>query len=156
MFRRVLMRRAYNAGRYQQARRHARLLLGKQKEAELARSVIVRSYWNEHAYDALIQVGSEWEDDVSKSYVALAREHRMSSSSGKMLTPMKESRLERLRDAQPGPQLRVKWNPDNIPSNFFQEGHRLWFRYPQGYVYWDMPASFVLSLIHISEPTRPY
>ena len=95
------MRRAYNAGRYQQARRHARLLLGKLKEAELARSVIVRSYWNEHAYDALIQVGSEWEDDVSKSYVALAREHRMSSSSGKMLTPMKEFRLERLRDAQP-------------------------------------------------------
>ena len=150
MFRRVLMRRAYNAGRYEQARRHARLLLGKQKEAELARSVIVRSYWNEHAYDALIQVGSEWEDNVSKSYVALAREHRMSSSSGKMLTPMKKSRLERLRGAQPGPQLRVKWNPDNIPSNFFQEGHRLWFRYPQGYVYWDMPVSFVLSSTHPS------
>ncbi|DAC22522.1 MAG TPA: hypothetical protein D7H89_02370 [Candidatus Poseidoniales archaeon] len=60
MLRRVLMRRAYNAGRYEQARYHARLLLGKQKEAELARSVIVRSYWNEQALAALVEQDFSW------------------------------------------------------------------------------------------------
>ena len=54
MLRRVLMRRAYNAGRYEEARRHARLLLSKPKEQALARSVIVRSLWNEQAFKALI------------------------------------------------------------------------------------------------------
>lgn len=55
MLRRVLMRRAYNSGRYEQARHYARLLLGTSKKAELARSIIVRSYWNEQAYEDLIQ-----------------------------------------------------------------------------------------------------
>ena len=36
MLRRVLMRRAYNAGRYETAREHARRLLSNPKERELA------------------------------------------------------------------------------------------------------------------------
>jgi hypothetical protein len=145
MLRRVLMRRAYNAGRYEQARYHARLLLGKQKEAELARSVIVRSYWNEQAFAALVEAGAVWDDDLSKSYVALAQERLTSPSASKALTPMKENRLERLREAQPSPAHSMKWNPKHMAANFSQEGSRLWFRYPQGYVYWDMPEGFELS-----------
>lgn len=150
MLRRVLMRRAYNAGRYEQARHHARLLLGKPKEAELARSVIVRSYWNEQAFAALVEVGKTWGDDLSRSYVALANNRLTSPASGKVLTPMKENRLERLREAQPSPAHSMKWNPEHMAANFSQEGSRLWFRYPQGYVYLDMPEGFELSATHPS------
>lgn len=149
MLRRVLMRRAYNAGRYEQARRHARLLLSNPKEQALARSVLVRSYWNEQAFETLVETAEHWDDELSQSYVALAQE-QMSATPGKALTPMKESRLERLRDAQPQPQHSMEWNPDNMPSNFSQDGHRLWYRYPQGYVFWDMPAGFDLSSTHPS------
>ena len=150
MLRRVLMRRAYNAGRYEQARHHAHLLLGKPKEAELARSVIVRSYWNEQAFAALVEVGKTWDDDLSRSYVALANDRLTSPAQGKVFTPMKENRLERLREAQPSPAHSMKWNPEHMAANFSQEGSRLWFRYPQGYVYWDMPEGFELSATHPS------
>ena len=150
MLRRVLMRRAYNTGRYEQARHHARLLLVKPKEVELARSVIVRSYWNEQSFDALVEAGAAWDDDLSKSYVALAQERLTSPGARKALTPMKENRLERLRQAQPSPEHSMKWNPEHMAANFSQEGFRLWFRYPQGYVYWDMPEGFELSATHPS------
>jgi len=150
MLRRVLMRRAYNTGRYEQARRHARLLLGKQKEAELARSVIVRSYWNEQAFEVLVETAEHWDDELSQSYVALAQERLTSPSASKALTPMKENRLKRLREAQPSPAHSMKWNPEHMAANFSQEGSRLWFRYPQGYVYWGMPEGFELSATHPS------
>jgi len=81
MFRRVLMRRAYNAGRYEAARSHARLLLTNPKERTLARSVMVRSYWNEQAFQALIKTASEWEDDLARSYCSLAIERLSATDS---------------------------------------------------------------------------
>ena len=111
------MRRAYNAGRYEEARRHARLLLSNPKERALARSVLVRSYWNEQAFETLVETAEHWDDELSQSYVALAQE-QMSATPGKALTPMKESRLERLRDAQPQPKHSMEWNPDNMPPIF--------------------------------------
>ena len=148
MLRRVLMRRAYNAGRYETAREHARRLLLIPKERELARSVMVRSYWNEQAFQALIDVASEWEDELATSYCALAQDRLSATTSGKTLTPMKQNRLERLRSEQPEPEHAMEWNSTDMPANFSQEGERLWFRYPQGYVYWDMPKGFNLSSTH--------
>lgn len=150
MLRRLLMRRAYNAGRYVDARRHALLLLSNPKEAMLARSVIVRSFWNEQAFGALVEAGAKWDDDLSKSYVALAQDRLTSPAPGKALTPMKKSRLERLREEQPQPKISMEWNPEIMKENFSQEESRLWFRYPQGYVYWDMPEGFTLSETHPS------
>ena len=150
MLRRVLMRRAYNAGRYEAARAHAHHLLANPKERMLARSVLVRSYWNEQAFQTLLDIASTWEDDLSRSYCSLAKDRLTVTASGKTLTPMKQNRLERLRADQPGPKHPLAWNEDDMAANFSQEGHRLWFRYPQGYVYWDMPEEYRLSATHPS------
>ena len=147
------MRRAYNAGRYEQARHHARLLLERSKEAELARSVIVRSYWNEQAFEALIQVAHGWDDEISLSYLHLAKERLNSFAHGNSSNPFAQNRLKHLLENQPRPEKSCEWRSDDMTANFLQEGHRVWFRYPQGYVFWDMPAGFelstTLSLIHI-------
>ena len=148
MLRRVLMRRAYNTGRYETAREHARHLLSNPKEQALARSVMVRSHWNQQAFQELIDVASEWDDELAKSYCALARDRLSATTSGKTLTPMKQNRLERLRGEQPEPSHAMEWNTTDMAANFSQEGDRLWFRYPQGYVYWDMPKGFDLSSTH--------
>ena len=66
MLKRVLMRRAYNAGRYNLAREHARRLLSNPKEQALARSVMVRSYWNEQAFQELIDIASQWDDELAR------------------------------------------------------------------------------------------
>ena len=133
MLRRVLMRRAYNTGRYETAREHARHLFSNPKEQALARSVMVRSHWNEQAFQELIDVASQWDDELAKSYCALARDRLSTTTSGKTLTPMKQDRLERLRGEQPEPNHAMEWNTADMAANFSQEGERLWFRYPQGY-----------------------
>lgn len=150
MLRRVLMRRAYNAGRYEAARYHARFLLSKPKEQAFARSVIVRSHWNEQSFEALIETGGRWDDDFSKSYVELAQERLESLASGTSMSPMVQRRLEKLRKSQPQPEEPIEWDANHMPSNFSQEGARVWFRYPQGYVFWDMPEDFILSTTHAS------
>ena len=68
MLRRVLMRRAYNAGRWDAARTHASHLLLRPSEQTLARSVIVRSYWNEGRFQELVDSTEEWHDELSHSY----------------------------------------------------------------------------------------
>jgi hypothetical protein len=150
MLRRVLMRRAYNSGRYEQARHYARLLLGTSKEAELARSIIVRSYWNEQAYEDLIQTALCWDDEISLSYVHLAKERLNSIAHGHSFSPVAQNRLKHLLENQPRPKESREWSTDDMTANFLQEGERVWFRYPQGYVFWDMPAGFDLSTTHTS------
>jgi len=150
MLRRLLMRRAYNAGRYEQARHHARLLLGNSEEAELARSVIVRSYWNEQAYQDLIQAAFRWDDEISLAYFRLAKERLNSFAYGNSSSPVAQDRLKHLLENQPRPEKSFEWSPNDISANFHQEGLRVWFRHPHGYVFWDMPTGFDLSATHPS------
>ncbi len=90
----------------------------------------------------------EWEDELATSYCALAQDRLSANNIRKKLTPMKQDRLERLRSEQPEPSHAMEWNTTDMAANFSQEGERLWFRYPQGYVYWDMPKGFDLSSTH--------
>ena len=60
MIRRTLMRRAYNGGRWAKARAIADKLLHIPKEQDLARSVIIRSLYNEGKFDELIELNDLW------------------------------------------------------------------------------------------------
>ena len=122
MLRRVLMRRAYNAGRYETAREHARRLLSNPKERALARSVIVRSYWNEQAFQALIDVASEWEDELATSYCALARDRLSATTSGKTLTPMKQNRAGTVAQRATRTQPRHRMELDRHAGEFLPRG----------------------------------
>ena len=61
---------------------------------------------------------------------------------------MKEEKLQRLRDEQPKPKVPIQWSAEHMDANYSQEGSRVWFRYPEGYVFWDMPSDYELQSTH--------
>ena len=142
------MRRAYNAGRWDAARTHASHLLLRPSEQTLARSVIVRSYWNEGRFQELVDSTEEWHDELSHSYREQAIDRLKVTGGAKKLTMMKEEKLQRLRDEQPKPKVPIQWSAEHMDANYSQEGSRVWFRYPEGYVFWDMPSDYELQSTH--------
>lgn len=142
------MRRAYNAGRWDVARTHASHLLLRPSEQTLARSVIVRSYWNEGRFQELLDCTRDWHDELSQSYREHATDRLNITGGAKKLTMMKEEKLQRLRDEQPKPKVPIKWSAEHMDANYSQEGSRVWFRYPEGYVFWDMPSDYELQSTH--------
>ena len=142
------MRRAYNAGRWDAARAHASHLLLRPSEQTLARSVIVRSYWNEGRFQELVDCTKEWHDELSHSYREQAIDRLKVTGGAKKLTMLKEKKLQRLRDDQPQPKAPINWSAEHMDANFSQEGSRVWFRYPEGYVFWDMPSGYDLQSTH--------
>ena len=150
MLRRTLMRRAYNRGHWEKARRHARRLLDNPRECDLARSVLVRSFWNEAKFAELMACSEGWDDPVSTEFRALASTRLDGAASATTLTSFKKGKNERLREQQPTPAQPFEWNGQQPHLNFTQEGSRVWFRYPEGYVFWDMPADYDLNATHPS------
>ena len=142
------MRRAYNAGRWDAARTHASHLLSRPSEQTLARSVIVRSYWNEGRFQELVDCTKEWHDELSHSYREQAIDRLKVTGGAKKLTMMKEEKLQRLRDEQPKPKVPIQWSAEHMDANYSQEESRVWFRYPEGYVFWDMPSDYELQSTH--------
>ena len=63
MLRRFLMRRAYNNRKWGQARKIANEILTIPKERKLARSIIIRSYYNEGEFEMVIKLNSQWDGD---------------------------------------------------------------------------------------------
>jgi len=142
------MRRAYNAGRWDAARNHASKLLSKPSEQVLARSIIVRSYWNEGRFQELVDCTKEWHEELSHSYREQAIDRLKVTGGAKKLTMMKEEKLQRLRNEQPKPKVPINWSAEQMDANYSQEGSRVWFRYPEGYVFWDMPSDYDLQSTH--------
>ena len=103
------MRRAYNAGQWETSRHHAHKLLQKLSERTLARSVIVRSYWNEGRFQELIDCTTDWQDELSQSYRNQSIERLKANGGKKQLTLMKQEKLQRLRDQQPEPKTPIHW-----------------------------------------------
>ena len=150
MLRRILMRRAYNNGRWELARSHARMLLDRPRERMLARSVMVRSFWNEAKFADLLACSEGWDDAISLEYRSLAQDRVEGANTPKTLTSFKKGKYERLREEQPSPSQTREWNEEQPHQNFWQEGQRVWFRYPEGHVFWDMPATYDLEATHPS------
>jgi hypothetical protein len=146
MIRRFMMRRCYNKGQWSQARVHANKIIHLSGEQELARSVVIRSYWNESQYQKVLQLNLTWGDTfqelAEKSRYALSIQQPGQS---KVYHP----RVLALQGEQPEPKIReFVWNPDDMTKNFFQEGRRLWMKHPNGWTHWDMPEKFSLSSTH--------
>jgi len=59
------MRHAYNSGKWAKARLFANKLLTKKGENTLAKSVVIRSYWNEGHLERVDELLAIWvEDDL--------------------------------------------------------------------------------------------
>ena len=146
MIRRFLMRRAYNKGEWEKARFHAFKIVDRPKEQELARSVIIRSYWNQEDTAEVIRLNLLWGNSFEElSMKAKYVSQKAISPNSKVHHP----RILKLQNGQPRPQNeRKEWNDNDIESNFWQEGSRVWMVHPHGWTFWDMPESFSLSSTH--------
>ena len=140
MIRRTLMRRAYNGGRWAKARAIANKLLHIPKEQELARSVIIRSLYNEGKFDELIELNALWGNRFD--YLLENMNNSQSNSSADF------SRRQRIQLEQPQPKTEIEFDGKSTINNFSQENNRVWMRHPHGYTYWDMPKSFSLQQTH--------
>lgn len=150
LVRRVLMRRAYNAGHYEQARHHANRLLDVQKQQNLARSIVLRSYWNQQAYGLLVATGQHWADEASVRLVAKASERLDTLGRDPTHLRRRQERWAEKIAEQPRPNAAMTWDGACMRDNFLQEGSRVWFRFRQGHVFWDMPEGYDLSAAHPS------
>ena len=145
MIRRTLMRRAYNSGRWERARHYAYQLISNPKEQPLARSVIIRSYWNEGDYEKVVKLNEAWDHEFDELL------HRNSkivplNQDGE---PSYSSKVEAWHRTQPKPLNDIDFDDRKMENNFIQEGHRLWMKHPLGWTFWDMPEAFVLEATHV-------
>ncbi len=146
MIRRTLMRRAYNAGRWKTARIYAFKIVTKPKERELARSVIIRSYWNEGNYSKVLELNEEW------GFQFNALLERNEHSTGVLVNGEIEytSKEKKWQLKQPSPQNNdFEFDDIEMSNNFCQEGNRLWMKHPNGWTFWDMPEKFRYEETHI-------
>ena len=140
------MRQAYNKGKWEKARNYAFKIINQPKEQQLARSVIIRSYWNQANTAEVIRLNSLWSDEFPKlafkAKCASEKRHSLHSKSN-------HPKVLKIHNDQPRPQNDKKeWNDEDIADNFWQEGLRLWMIHPHGWTFWDMPDDFSLSSTH--------
>ena len=140
MIRRFFMRRAYNSGDWEQARRIAKKLLHIPKEEELARSIIIRSHYNEGSFDKVVHLNSIW----NNSFHSLVER----INDPKSRTKIQNQRIQNIYSSQPEPASRKPFDAISMINNFHQEGNRVWMRHPEGYIYWDMPENYILGEAH--------
>jgi hypothetical protein len=146
MIRRTLMRRAYNKGYWINARFQASKIIDSPKEQQLARSVMIRSHWNEGNYHEVIRLNSLWENAFPKlSELAVYSLNEQMPGNEKTHHP----RILEMHESQPTPNNSGQdWNSQDMALNFLQKGNRLWMVHPHGWTYWDIPDDFVLAATH--------
>ena len=146
MIRRLLMRRAYNSGSWEKARKYAFQIIDQPKERELARSVIIRSYWNQEDTAEVIRLNSLWNNEFEE--LSLKAEYA-SQKDNFPNAEIHHPRILKIHSTQPIPKnIRKEWNDDDITGNFWQEGSRVWMVHPHGWTFWDMPEDFSLTSTH--------
>jgi hypothetical protein len=145
MIRRWLMRRAYNLGQWEVAKQHAKLLLTKPNEMELARSVYIRSCWHLNSFDEVVDLNAKWDNVFGE----LAEKSNYKLAQIKGDTSIFTSKIKRIHREAPCPKhLEIQWNDEDLISNFFQEENRVWMAHSNGWIHWDMPATYSLEKTH--------
>lgn len=140
MLRRFLMRRAYNQRKWEQARKIAEKMLDVPKEQQLARSIIIRSYYNQGKFKKVIDLNSEWDGEFQKLVDRIGNSATRSEG--------QKEKIYKHHNNQPKPLVSIEFNHDNLSNNFHQEEDRLWMRHPKGWTFWDMPRGYCLDETH--------
>ena len=131
---RWLIRRAYNSGRWVNARRQAFSLLNSIKYSEFAQDIIIRSYWNEKRWNDVVSFSARWPKAGNKNYSSMALEK---------LNPAPKSKMILFEDAPSG--LLPQWDVDSPLSMWAQSGETVWFRTPHGCVHFEFPEGYDLN-----------
>ena len=146
MLRRTIMRRAYNNGEWDKARQLAFRLESHPKEQQLARSIILRSYWNQNDIEKFVEFNQMW----GNMFPELEQKAQFFLSKQTQERPsVYHPRISKLHESQPSPDsIVLHWNPNALEKNFIQEGTRVWMIHPHGWVFWDMPEGYLLDSTH--------
>ncbi len=112
MLRRTIMRRAYNGGNWEKAREIAFRLESNKKEQHLARSIILRSYWNQNDIEKFLEFNQRWGNMFpeleQKAQYILAKQH---PEKPRVHLP----RITKLQNTQPSPKsIALDWNPTEL------------------------------------------
>mgnify|MGYP001566240416 CR=1 FL=1 len=135
---RIRMRRAFNSGKWSAARNLAHKIIDFPKERSLARSIVIRSYWNEKKYSIVEKYIEKW-NDMDNSIL----KHKLAQikfNQQQQILRQKEG-LENI----PKPEKEYVWDSENLASNFTQEGDIVWLKTPNSWVHWQVPDDFVLQ-----------
>ena len=140
------MRRAFNSNDWEKAIRLAETLCEIKGEKELARSIIIRSHFNEKKWKSVISNISRWPDDDFSEYKLKANLNiniQLKKKNDYLIKKGPEVDIN-------GPGADIEYNPDKCLNNWIQTKDILWFRHPHGWIHWVMPIGFKLENTHPS------
>ena len=131
---RVRVRRLYNSSRYEQAEALALKGIEDIANGKFAKDIIIRSLYNQEKWKEVEEFHQKYPYEEFAKFSGKARLKRISEPNYKDLQPSKFQNKE--------------WNGENLLSNWHQEEDILWLRYPNGWIYWEMPIEFNLKKTH--------
>lgn len=132
---RSTIRRHYNLGQYQQAIDLSLLELHKNRNTNFSKDIIIRGYWNMHAWEELIQFTEQYPAADRKNYRSRAMTKQAEQNWNHKLPP---------------PEIKDRiFVEGSVRENWIQVDDYLWFRYPKGWVKWAMPVDF--DLVEVSD-----
>ena len=134
--RRLRIRMLYNRSFYSKARSLSMKELASIPNHNFAVDIILRSFYNEQNWSEVISF-SELHPSRNSNHLSSKAESKLFAQNG-------------FEDAKPKINSHQIWDSENLLSNWYQEENRLWFRYPKGWVFWDMPNEFSLIKTHES------
>jgi len=134
--RRLRIRRLYNRGDFSKSRNLALHEVSSTINRDFAISIVTRCHYNQGNWQDVIDFGNLHVSDFSAHFSSKA-ESKLFAENG-------------LLSSQPKSNSQESWNDQSPLKNWYQEGTRLWFRYPKGWVFWDMPEGFSLDETHES------
>lgn len=134
--RRLRIRRLYNQGNYVKAKVLSERELSSSINQRFAVDIILRALYNQQHWLELISFGQGHSSLHSSVLLEKAEIQLVSEGGGTCVEPKEHAHRG--------------WNENAPLSNWYQEQNRLWLRYPNGWVFWDMPVEFELSKTHES------
>lgn len=134
--RRLRIRRLYNKGNYFKAKALSESEMLSTINRTFASDIILRCLYNQHDWLELIEFAKQHPSKHSCLMRKKAEMNLFSIGKGPLV--------------QPKTHANEPWNEKTPLSNWYQEENRLWLRYPNGWIFWDMPQDFELSETHES------
>ena len=149
-FVRKQIRKAYNSGDFEKALEIASKNTDCEINGVLSKSIIVRMHWKNNEYQEVIDLLDKWPEAEVENLKQKAIDKLKRIRTYEKKSDDSSNFLHVRIDPTPANKKILKhvYDSEHLPKNWFQENSKLWFRHPNGWVYWDMPIDFNLDKTH--------
>ena len=149
-FVRKQMQKAYNSGDFEKALEIASKNTNCEINGVLSKSIIVRLHWKKDEFHEVIDLLEKWPEaeveNLKQKAIDKLKRIRTYEKKSDDTTNISQVKVD------PAPAnkkiLKHVYDSEHLTKNWFQENSKLWFRHPNGWVYWDMPIDFNLDKTH--------